>query len=68
MSDMTTNLQAELDRFEIRLKDDPTVAQVDSSAMSGGGGSIGLSALFALCHLAILRRKWRSLFSISKAR
>ena len=48
MEDMTTNLQDELDRFELRLKEDPTVAKVDSSAMPGGGGAFGLATLLGL--------------------
>lgn len=58
MADMTSNLQAELDRFELRLKEDPTVARVDDSAMPGGGGAIGFSALLALCLVALLRKGW----------
>jgi len=38
MADMTVNLQSELERFETKLRDDPTVAQVDHSGMGGGGG------------------------------
>ena len=68
MSDMTTNLQAELDRFEIRLKEDPTVARVDNSAMRGGSGATGFSALLVLCLVAIIRREWRCLSIISRAR
>jgi rhombotail lipoprotein len=55
MEDMTTNLQGELDRFELRLKEDPTVARVDSSAMPGGGGAAGLVMLLALLCVALLR-------------
>lgn len=56
MGDMTTNLQAELDRFELRLKEDPTVARVDSSAMPGGGGAVGLALLLGLLSIVSLRR------------
>jgi rhombotail lipoprotein len=59
MVDMTTNLQAELDRFELRLKEDPTVARVDSSAMPGGGGAFGHTILLVLLSLAGLRRAQR---------
>ena len=55
MVDMTANLQSELDRFEERLKEDPTVARVDSSAMPGGGGYTGLIALLVLFAAALLR-------------
>ena len=58
MADMTTNLEAELDRFELRLKEDPTVAQVDSSAMPGGGGAIGFASVLALLLGIQARRKW----------
>lgn len=53
MADMTTNLQAELDRFELRLKEDPTVARVDSSAMSGGSAT-GFVTLFVLILAALV--------------
>jgi rhombotail lipoprotein len=56
MEDMTTNLQAELDRFELRLKEDPTVAKVDSSAMPGGGGA-GTWMWPVLALIAILRKR-----------
>jgi rhombotail lipoprotein len=55
MVDMTANLQSELDRFEVRLKEDPTVARVDSSAMPGGGGYTGLITLLVLLAAALLR-------------
>ena len=56
MGDMTTNLEDELDRFELRLKEDPTVARVDSSAMPGGGGAFGLGMLLGLLFAARLHR------------
>jgi rhombotail lipoprotein len=64
MSDMTTNLQMELDRFELRLKEDSTVAKVNKNAMPGGGGTIGLCVLLALCLVTLLRTEyWCRLFS-----
>jgi len=59
MTDMTTNLTAELDRFELRLKEDPTVATVDRSAMSGGSAT-GLVTLLVLAFAALARRaRWK---------
>lgn len=52
MDDMTTNLLAELDRFRVRIKEEPGVAQVVRA--DGGGGSI--SALLLLALLCSLRR------------
>jgi rhombotail lipoprotein len=51
MDDMTRNLLTELDRFRVRIKEDPAVAQVvraDGSGDVGGGGSISPALLLAL--------------------
>ncbi|HSD69101.1 MAG TPA: hypothetical protein VLB07_06105, partial [Woeseiaceae bacterium] len=48
MDDMTTNLLAELDRFRVRIKEDPAVAQVVRADGSGGGGLISPCMLLAL--------------------
>jgi rhombotail lipoprotein len=48
MGNMTTNLAAELDRFEQRLKDEPEVATVEWKAGSGGGGGASDPALLVL--------------------
>jgi len=46
IDDMTQNLIAELDRFEVRLKEEPGVVEV--VAANGGGGSLGPVALLVL--------------------
>jgi len=48
MDDMTTNLLAELDRFRVRIKEDPAVAQVVRADGSGGGGLTSPAMLLAL--------------------
>ena len=48
MANMTTNLAAELDRFEQRLKDEPEIAAVEWKAGSGGGGGAIDPALLLL--------------------
>lgn len=56
MDDMTTNLLAELDRFRVRIKEDPAVAQVvRANGSSGGGGSISPAMLLAL----LIGMRWR---------
>lgn len=40
MAQMTDNLTLELDRFQDRVKDDPTVARTEWKAGSGGGGAV----------------------------
>lgn len=42
MATMTQNLGVELDRFTERVKDDPTVADVEWKPGSGGGGALSL--------------------------
>ncbi|MCL4781100.1 MAG: rhombotarget lipoprotein [Gammaproteobacteria bacterium] len=52
MASMGTNLAAELDRFEQRLKDEPEIASVEWKAGSGGGGGSpdpALLVLLAIC-------------------
>jgi rhombotail lipoprotein len=48
MDDMTTNLLTELDRFRVRIKEDPAVAQVVRADGSSGGGLMSPAALLAL--------------------
>jgi hypothetical protein len=47
MDDMSGNLAIELNKFEFRIKEDPSVAQVVSRS-GGGGGAISLLALLFL--------------------
>ena len=56
MADMTKNLSAELDRFEVRLEEEPQLADVKWQEGSGGGGSgLGFGAVLAL--LILVRRR-----------
>jgi rhombotail lipoprotein len=48
MTDMSDNLAIELNKFEFRIKEDPTVAQVTPRGGSGGGGA------FAPCFALVL--------------
>ena len=48
MVQMTDNLTAELDRFQERVNEDPTVAQTAWKEGSGGGGGTGWLLLAAL--------------------
>ena len=57
IEDMTTNLVAELDRFEARLKTEPTLADVQWRDGSGGGGAAGLLALLAMLSVVVRRRR-----------
>lgn len=60
IDDMTQNLTAELDRFEVRLKEDPTVAQVTSRSDGtprSGGGSVSSAFLFLLLAIMYISRK-----------
>lgn len=57
MEQMTGNLAVELDRFQERIKEDPTLAQTQWKPGSGGGGSIGwwmLVLLSPICRKPIL--------------
>ena len=45
VASLSTNLAAELDRFEQRLKDEPEIASVEWKAGSGGGGGSADPAL-----------------------
>ena len=48
MVQMTDNLTAELDRFQERVKEDPTVVQTAWKEGSGGGGGVGWPMLAVL--------------------
>lgn len=54
MSDMTVNLDAELDRFKTRVKEDQVavVTYKPGHEKTGGGGSIGLASILVLGTLA----------------
>lgn len=56
MADMTKNLSAELDRFEVRLEEEPQLADVKWQEGSGGGGGLGFGAALAL--LMLVRRRF----------
>jgi rhombotail lipoprotein len=60
MANMTTNLAAELDRFEQRLKDEPEIASVEWKAGSGGGGGATDPALLLLLAIFAWRRQFRT--------
>lgn len=55
MAEMTENLAVELDRFQERVKEDPTVAKTQWKPGSGGGG-VGWPLLAALLLSAYARR------------
>jgi len=58
MADMTTNLMTELDRFEVRLEDEPALADVTWEKGRGGGGALsGATILSLFLWLAIGRRR-----------
>ncbi len=64
MADMTNNLATELDRFEERLEQEPTLAQVEWSEDADGGGAaadwLALLLLATLCAtVASLHRRGR---------
>jgi rhombotail lipoprotein len=48
MTDMTANLATELDRFEVRLEEEPQLAEVKWQKGSGGGGSLGFGLMLLL--------------------
>ncbi len=56
IDDMTQNLTAELDRFEVRLKEDPTIAQVTPRS---GGGSVSSAFLFLLLAIISIQKRSR---------
>jgi rhombotail lipoprotein len=56
IDDMTQNLTAELDRFEVRLKEDPTVAHVTPRS---GGGSVSSAFLFLLLAILYIQKSSR---------
>ncbi len=62
IDDMTQNLTAELDRFEARLKEDPTVAQVTArtgGTSRSGGGSVSSAFLFLLLAIMYIQKRSR---------
>jgi rhombotail lipoprotein len=56
MEQMTVNLAGELDRFQERVRSDPSVAQTEWKPGYSGGGSGGWLALILVAALAGLRR------------
>jgi rhombotail lipoprotein len=60
MASMSTNLAAELDRFEQRLKDEPGIASVEWKAGSGGGGGSADPALLVLLAICAWWRRPRA--------
>ena len=64
MSTMTQNLTLELDRFQERVTEDPSVAEVSWKAGSGGGGAFGWVFVFLLlaasCGSGFSRERTRS--------
>jgi len=56
MTEMTGNLSAELDEFEIRIKEDPTVAQVTPQE-GYGGGAVSVYLLLILMSAGMIRRR-----------
>lgn len=57
MNEMTGNLEIELDHFQERVKNDPTVAQTTWKDGSGGGGGTGWLLLVALLISVHTRRR-----------
>ena len=57
MDDMSGNLAIELNKFEFRIKEDPSVAQVVHRS-GGGGGAISLLALLFLLAGPLLARSF----------
>lgn len=59
MVDMTANLMTELDRFEVRLEEEPELAEVTWQQGSGGGGGMALggATILSLFLLLALRRR-----------
>jgi rhombotail lipoprotein len=57
MGKMTDNLTIELDHFQERVKDDPTVVKTTWRAGSGGGGGTGWLLLVALLLSGYARRR-----------
>ncbi|MDF1644737.1 MAG: rhombotarget lipoprotein [Pseudomonadales bacterium] len=59
MSDMTTNLVAELDRFKEKVKQNEGEIQVTHrSGYSGGGGALDFILLALLACLVLFKRAW----------
>ena len=56
MADMTTNLAAELERFEARIKQDRSVLIAGKDGASGSG-ALGPIPLLALAALLVFRRR-----------
>jgi rhombotail lipoprotein len=57
MSAMSENLVIELNKFEFRIKEDPTVAHVTSREGSGGGGIFSLYLILLLAAAGIMVRQ-----------
>jgi rhombotail lipoprotein len=60
VDNMNANLLAELERFKIRVKEDPGVAQVVRSNGSGGGGAMHPLLLIALLAGMLRNSRWRN--------
>jgi rhombotail lipoprotein len=60
VDNMNANLLAELERFKIRVKEDPGVAQVVRSNGSGGGGAMNPLLLIALLAGVLRNSRWRN--------
>ena len=55
MTIMTENLSVELDKFELRIKEDPTVAQVTPREGYSGGGAVSVYLLLLLGAAGLIR-------------
>lgn len=66
MTNMTQNLSTELTTFEERLKSEPQLAEVtwDESKPRGGGGSMGLIAVFLLVVAVLINGSARRHFRV----
>jgi rhombotail lipoprotein len=61
VNDMTTNLVGELDRFEVRLKEEPQLADVSwKDSAGGGGGSTDLLMLMLLLAFCVAGSRCRA--------
>jgi rhombotail lipoprotein len=65
MDDMSENLVTELNKFEFRIENEPTVAEVvPASGGSGGGGTISVWTCLLLCVVFIRRRRRQGVNSV----
>jgi rhombotail lipoprotein len=55
MTSMTDNLSVELDTFELRIKEDPTVAQVTPKQGYSGGGAVSVYLILLLAAAGLVR-------------